>query len=98
MYKRHLAFSEASERRNHSEVLYLNLSKKTITCLVAKPLVINISELPIIGNLHQFATKEAVENAHLVTKQWFDQYGPVIKIRQVIPSKMGDILRLLEGG
>ena len=60
--------------------------------------IINISELPIIGNLHQFATKEAVENAHLVTKQWFDQYGPVIKIRQVIPSKMGDILRLLEGG
>ena len=39
MYKRHLAFSEASERRNHSEVLYLNLFKKTTTCVVAKPLV-----------------------------------------------------------
>ena len=39
VYKRHLAFSEASERRNHSEVLYLNLFKKTTTCVVAKPLV-----------------------------------------------------------
>ena len=39
VYKRHLAFSEASERRNHSEVLYLNLLKKTTTCAVAKPLV-----------------------------------------------------------
>ena len=40
VYKRHLAFSEASERRNHSEVLYLNLFKKTTTCVVAKPLVL----------------------------------------------------------
>ena len=39
MFKRHLAFSEASERQNHSEVLYLNLFKKTTTCVVAKPLV-----------------------------------------------------------
>ena len=39
MYKRHLAFSEASGRQNHSEVLYLNLFKKTTTCVVAKPLV-----------------------------------------------------------
>ena len=39
VYKRHLAFSEASESRNHSEVLYLNLFKKTTTFVVAKPLV-----------------------------------------------------------
>ena len=39
VYKRHLTFREASKRRNHSEVLYLNLIKKTITCVVAKPLV-----------------------------------------------------------
>ena len=32
-------FSEASECQNHSEVLYLNLFKKTTTCVVAKPLV-----------------------------------------------------------
>ena len=34
VYKHHLEFSEASERRNHSEVLYLNLSKKTTTCVM----------------------------------------------------------------
>ena len=39
MFKRHLAFSEASDRQHHSEVLYLNLFKKTTTCVVAKPLV-----------------------------------------------------------
>ena len=39
MQKRHLAFSEASGRRNHSEVPYLNLFEKTTTCIVAKPLV-----------------------------------------------------------
>ena len=27
------------KRRNHSEVIYLNLFKKTTTCVVAKPLV-----------------------------------------------------------
>ena len=41
MYKRHLAFSEASERRNHNEVLYLNLFKKITTCVVLKPLMID---------------------------------------------------------
>ena len=39
MYKRHLKLSEVSEHQNHSEVLYLNLLKKTNTCVVAKPLV-----------------------------------------------------------
>ena len=36
MYKRHVALSEASERRNHSEVLYLNLLKKITICVVEK--------------------------------------------------------------
>ena len=39
MFKRHLAFSEASDRQHHSKVLYLNLFKRTTTCVVAKPLV-----------------------------------------------------------
>ena len=33
MFKSHLAFSEASDRQHHSEVLYLNLFKKTTTCV-----------------------------------------------------------------
>ena len=42
MFKRHLAFSEASDRQHHSKVLYLNLFKRTTTCVVAKPLVMII--------------------------------------------------------
>ena len=57
MYKRHLAFSEASERRNHSEVLYLNLSKKTI--------VLNDSIYTLIKRLVRFLNKTSRNQSSL---------------------------------
>ena len=67
MYKRHLAFSEASERRNHSKVLYLNLFEKTTTCVVAKPLI-NITYFLWGGGVKSFGWKNVekmYENIHL---------------------------------
>ena len=57
MYKRHLAVSEASERRNHSEVLYLNLSKKTI--------VLNDSIYTLIKRLVRFLNKTSRNQSSL---------------------------------